>query len=186
MEDAIRHPAVRSRQSDGSDASDARRPGALAEALWEAANHDRRAGKGLSTPSDSAASDDDLYYKNSRGGKKKTDGSSSRTGNPQQQQVPIMLRRRAKQPRDTYGSSAIDTPEIVPLDDGVGRVAAARLLDGDSSSEEKHRLKKTYVVAPDDVELREILRRGLERVCMLFYQYSLWERACFHCSCSLR
>lgn len=75
----------------------------------------------------------------------------------------VLLRRREV---DSYDNSASDTPEILPLDHPE--------LDQKSSSEELHqslstpefhsaRGKKTYVVASDDAELREILRRGLER-----------------------
>lgn len=76
----------------------------------------------------------------------------------------VLLRHREV---DSYDNSASDTPEILPLDHPE--------LDQKSSSEELHqslstpefhsaRGKKTYVVASDDAELREILRRGLERV----------------------
>ncbi|KAI1092645.1 MBOAT family protein [Rostrohypoxylon terebratum] len=76
---------------------------------------------------------------------------------------PVLLRRREA---DSYDNSASNTPEILALDHPE--------LNQKSSSEELHpslstpesrypRGKKTYVVASDDAELREILRRGLER-----------------------
>lgn len=148
MEEAIYKPTVWSRQGDEDSAM---RSGALAEALKEAVNTkvDRRGSvKGLNTPSDSAASEDESVDPRHR------------------PQVPVMLRRRVRQ-QDSYDSSVIDTPEIVALEDaGTGGAAsAARLIEGDSSSDDRTSWKKTYVVASDDMELRDILRRGLERVC---------------------
>ncbi|ORY65339.1 MBOAT family protein [Pseudomassariella vexata] len=80
--------------------------------------------------------------------------------------VSVRLCRAPKQAH-VYDSSAIDTPEIVPTDGG----ASADSTDADymhplgtsRSDSSGEKIKKTYVIASDDTELREILKRGLER-----------------------
>jgi sterol O-acyltransferase len=88
---------------------------------------------------------------------------------PHEKPINVMLRRRSG--KDMFDDSGAHTPEIVTLD------AASHVMQDDSSSDEAThpaRLKdagtgkKTYVIASNDTELREILRRGLERVCVPF------------------
>ncbi|KAI1845109.1 hypothetical protein JX266_008656 [Neoarthrinium moseri] len=112
----------------------------MAEALREAAS----GGGGLRTPSESASEEDYDETKH------------------QTPPVSVMMRRRGQ--RDSYDSSATGTPDIVTLDTQTSS------LGGASSSEDLRRMSaagekrgKTYVVASDDTELREILRKSLER-----------------------
>lgn len=75
----------------------------------------------------------------------------------------VLLRRRSTS--DSYDNSRTDTPDILPLEKSE--------LNERSSPEKLHQSlpkfssvdkgKKTYVVASDDAELREIFRKGLER-----------------------
>lgn len=121
---------------------DARQPGALADAPNSA-----KGAVGLRTPSESPSDED--------------------YDEQQQDQKPIniTLRRRVKQ--NSSSSSGIHTPEIVAQE-----AATPELKDSSSAYEASNRRKsrdgakgmKTYVVASDDTELRDILRRGLERV----------------------
>ncbi|KAI1466061.1 MBOAT family protein [Daldinia caldariorum] len=75
----------------------------------------------------------------------------------------ILLRRRSGS--DSYDNSASDTPEILHLDrPGLGEKSSPdQFLHGVSRYTSTSKGRKTYVVASDDAELREILRRGLER-----------------------
>ncbi|KAI5927040.1 MBOAT family protein [Camillea tinctor] len=76
--------------------------------------------------------------------------------------VSVLLRRRPQ--RDSYDNSAIDTPDILPLDTSSrSQSSSSDQLVGLDKSHPERKSKKTYVVASDDAELREILRRGLER-----------------------
>ncbi|KAI0134687.1 MBOAT family protein [Xylariales sp. AK1849] len=118
---------------------DAPRPRALAEALTSSSS-----GRGLRTPSETSTEED---YDEQR----------------PQPPIQLLLRRRAN--GDGYDSSAMDTPEIVPLDTGVSLTenSSFEQLDNSKRSKSGEKGKKAYVVAADDTELREILRRGLER-----------------------
>lgn len=83
------------------------------------------------------------------------------------QPAPVLLRRRPAKDA-SYDSSAIDSPELIAVETSAGSTESSSfehlqpLTKLDSG--EKSR-KKTYIVASDDAELREILKRGLERVC---------------------
>jgi hypothetical protein len=86
------------------------------------------------------------------------------------QPTSVLLRRRPAKV-GSYDSSAVDSPELIAVDTSSGLTTSSsfehlqpltQLDSGDKLS------KKTYVVASDDAELREILKRGLERVCCCF------------------
>ncbi|KAI3326253.1 MBOAT family protein [Xylariaceae sp. AK1471] len=75
---------------------------------------------------------------------------------------PVLLRRRKK--FDSYASSTLDTPEILPLEtSSLNQSPSCEDLHLSTSGKGSSKRKKTYVVASDDAELREILRRGLKR-----------------------
>lgn len=76
----------------------------------------------------------------------------------------VLLRRRGK--ADSYDNSGVATPEIVPLDTSraLGESSGLDSIQPRVSSRPTFKGQKTYVVASDDAELREILRKGLERV----------------------
>ncbi|KAI0595882.1 MBOAT family protein [Biscogniauxia sp. FL1348] len=76
--------------------------------------------------------------------------------------ISVLLRRRSK--IDSYDNSAVDTPDILPLDTASRSQSSSsdQLLSSDKPHIES-KSKKTYIVASDDAELRDILRRGLER-----------------------
>jgi hypothetical protein len=98
--------------------------------------------------------------------------------------VAILLRRKL----NTDAESGMGTPEIVPITsaqvDGQGQ------LTGKSSLEQLRSLsqgvdgdtkKKTYVIASDDAELRDILTRSLERVGTTSYIWRIgdpWTELC--------
>jgi hypothetical protein len=110
-------------------------------------------GQGLRTPSESASEED-------------YDAQQQ-----QQQPIPVLLRRR--KPGDGYDSSAMPTPEIVSLESatGMSENSSFEQLQPLTKIDTKEKRKKTYVVASDDQEIRDILRRGLERVrTMLSYR----------------
>ncbi|KAI1778274.1 MBOAT family protein [Hypoxylon cercidicola] len=111
-------------------------PADLAEALRAVGHH------ALDTPSDS----------NSDSG-----GEGRDKDKPLQS---VMLRRKST--NDSYDDSATRTPEIVPIENSEenGKSSPKYLQSLPKSSSDG---KKTYVVVSDDAELREILRRGLER-----------------------
>ncbi|KAK6950918.1 hypothetical protein Daesc_007446 [Daldinia eschscholtzii] len=75
----------------------------------------------------------------------------------------VLLRRKSGS--DSYDNSASDTPEILHLDrPGLDeKPSSEQFLRGVPRYTSASSGKKTYVVASDDAELREILRRGLER-----------------------
>lgn len=96
---------------------------------------------------------------------------------PQPPASAVLLRHRRPRADDTegYDSSAAHTPEIVPVDLSAGLtdtssfehlqpLAKSVQLDPHLAEAKTMGEKKTYVVASDDAELREILKRGLERV----------------------
>ncbi|KAI8624449.1 MBOAT family protein [Xylariaceae sp. FL1651] len=74
--------------------------------------------------------------------------------------ISVVARRRTEP--DLYDNSVVNTPEILPLDTSSFKQNSSpenyRIpLRGDGSDKEK----KTYVVAPDDAELREITGRAI-------------------------
>ncbi|KAI1107078.1 MBOAT family protein [Jackrogersella minutella] len=77
----------------------------------------------------------------------------------------VLLRRKSGV--DSYDNSASETPEILPMEnpDLEEKSNSEHLQQSFSAPEFRSAGKggKTYVVASDDAELREILRRGLER-----------------------
>ncbi|KAI0024217.1 MBOAT family protein [Xylariomycetidae sp. FL0641] len=74
-----------------------------------------------------------------------------------------VLRRRPKP--STYDSSAIATPDIVPLDPtSMTPNSSSEKLEIPTAGETKGSSKKAYVLASDDEEVKEILRKGLEMV----------------------
>ncbi|KAI0912233.1 MBOAT family protein [Ustulina deusta] len=77
--------------------------------------------------------------------------------------IPVLLRRRTTS--DSYDSSTIETPEILlPLDkSSLVQTPSFEDLPQSARNRSKDNEKKTYAVASDDAELRDILRRGLER-----------------------
>ncbi|KAI0143961.1 MBOAT family protein [Hypoxylon sp. NC0597] len=138
-------PAVRDRDHDAEDLNaydghsrhEAQYPAALAEAL-------KAVHRTPDTPSDS----------NSESGYEARDKLKS-----------VLLRRRSG--TDSYDNSASATPEILPFQNsGLNKKSSSERLHQSLSTPEFRSAgkgKKTYVVASDDAELREILRRGLER-----------------------
>ncbi|TGJ88716.1 hypothetical protein E0Z10_g33 [Xylaria hypoxylon] len=76
--------------------------------------------------------------------------------------IPVVLRRGTTV--DSYDSSAIETAEIVLLDKpSLVQSPSFEELPPSAGNRGKEHEKKTYVVASDDAELRDILRRGLKR-----------------------
>ncbi|KAH8671073.1 MBOAT family protein [Xylariales sp. PMI_506] len=77
----------------------------------------------------------------------------------------FMLRRRVK--HSQHDSSGLETPEILPLDisAALSENSSFEHLQSlvETDSKDSRRKKRTYVVADDDAELKEILRRGLQR-----------------------
>lgn len=75
----------------------------------------------------------------------------------------VLLRRKPES--DSYDNSATETPEIISLDESELREKSSseQLRQSLPRLGSADRGKKTYVVASDDAELREILRRGMER-----------------------
>ncbi|KAI1380829.1 MBOAT family protein [Hypoxylon crocopeplum] len=71
----------------------------------------------------------------------------------------VLLRRKSGS--DSYDESAVDTPEILPLENEKSNSEQLHQSLPEFSSAGKE--KMTYVVASDDAELRDILRRGIER-----------------------
>ncbi|KAI1344944.1 MBOAT family protein [Xylariaceae sp. FL0016] len=83
------------------------------------------------------------------------------SGNDRRPVVSARLQRKI----NSYDNSAIETPEILPLDTSSHMIQTSssdHLLQS-AASRIKTEGDKTYVIASDDTELREILRRGLER-----------------------
>jgi hypothetical protein len=132
------------------------RPGALAEAMRAAKrNMDQ-------TPSEGTSASEEDYDEQQRPA------------------VAVYLRRRAKRNRSNE-SSTLPTPEIVHEGQnekdllGKGAFEHVRPL-----STVKGKGEKTYVVASDDKELQDILRRGLQRVRVELhdgqrpYLYRMW------------
>ncbi|KAK6076066.1 Sterol O-acyltransferase 2 [Seiridium cupressi] len=123
-----------------ASANDARQTQTLAESIEASSSR-----LGLRTPSDSPSVED---Y------------------DEQQHEKPVNVLLRRRHRNDFSDDSTIHTPEIVTLN-----TARTDLKEGSSSDEASNwpklkdlgKGKKTYVVASDDTELREILRRGLER-----------------------
>ncbi|KAF3058022.1 Sterol O-acyltransferase 2 [Daldinia childiae] len=76
----------------------------------------------------------------------------------------VLLRRKPES--DSYDNSASETPEILHLESpGLkDKSSSEQLLHGLPKYTSTSKGKKAYVVASDDAELREILRRGLERL----------------------
>ncbi|KAI1485638.1 MBOAT family protein [Biscogniauxia mediterranea] len=76
--------------------------------------------------------------------------------------ISVLLRRRSK--IDSYDNSAVETPDILPLDTASrSQSSSSDQILGSDTSHLESKSRKTYIVASDDAELREILRRGLER-----------------------
>ncbi|RWA11069.1 hypothetical protein EKO27_g4032 [Xylaria grammica] len=76
--------------------------------------------------------------------------------------IPVLLRRGTT--FDSYDSSAVETPEILPLDQPVP-VESLSFEDVPPSASNRgnEHEKKTYAIASSDAELRDILRRGLKK-----------------------
>ncbi|KAI0424784.1 MBOAT family protein [Xylaria sp. FL1042] len=75
--------------------------------------------------------------------------------------IPVLLRRRST--FDSYDSSAVATPEILlPLDKPtLVQTPESEDLSPSTQNHSNGNEKKTYAVASDDAELRDILKRGL-------------------------
>ncbi|KAI1081239.1 MBOAT family protein [Whalleya microplaca] len=77
--------------------------------------------------------------------------SSSEDYDAQNPPVSISLRRKSK--ANSFDDSGIDTPDILPLE-------PLTMSENSGSGDQG---KKTYVIASDDIELREILRKRLDK-----------------------
>ncbi|KAI1502843.1 MBOAT family protein [Biscogniauxia marginata] len=116
-------------------AYEANSPAALAEAL-------RAVNRNPDTPSDS--------------------NSEAEYESKERPPISVLMRRKAK--IDSYDNSAIDTPDILPLDtSSFSQSSSSERLHGSDMPHLESKDRRTYVVASDDTELRDILRRGLER-----------------------
>ncbi|KAI1355146.1 MBOAT family protein [Xylaria sp. FL0043] len=91
------------------------------------------------------------------GGDSGTEEGIPRTRPP----IPVLLRRRST--FDSYDSSAVATPEIVLPQDRPDPVHASGAEDPSLSAQNhsENNEKKTYAIASNDAELRDILKRGL-------------------------
>ncbi|KAI1274599.1 MBOAT family protein [Xylaria sp. FL0933] len=89
-------------------------------------------------------------------------GDSGEEGIPRKRPpIPVLLRRRST--LDSYDSSAVATPEIVLPPDKPDPVHSSGAENSSLSAQNhsENNEKKTYAIASNDAELRDILKRGL-------------------------